>query len=939
MPYRVALVALSIVACLLASCGGNSGTSSTTSGGGGGGVSGITSVRVSPSTANLLTQASQPFSVTVNGTGAFSSQVSWSVNSVSGGNSTVGTISSAGLYTAPDVPPSPNTVTITAISTQDTTKSGTANAVVSNPVPALSALTPASSDQGIGPLTIAISGSGFNATSSVTVAGGSRPSTFVDAGHLQIALTPTDLTTPVSLPIAVSNPMPGGGASAALPFSVLYVPGGNGGVNYSAARDTHIGGQGCCVTVADFNEDGVPDVATAHFIFDIDNPTPRDELHVEYGDGNGSFRTGQVFRTGSGPIALIAGDFNNDGHIDLISANTPIIGVSGPSTLSVFLGDGKGNFSRTDINLSFVPFGLIAADFNKDGNLDLAVASSNQTFLFLGNGNGSFHSGVTLNLAGAMSVGDFNEDGNVDLATNAGGASIYYGNGDGTFSAPQSLSAGTPQNVLAADLDGDGHLDLVLPVPNFPSPTLCIAWGDGKGNFTQQTITMPTSTDTQIAVADMDLDGRKDVLFAFSGVLYQTASRTFTLDGTVTDFGGFITIADVNNDGMPDVIGYSQANIRTYLGRGPNGFLHSQVTPLFLTGKAVASGDFNGDGKLDVALATASDVTIFTGDGTGKFSQGVPFGNFLDKIWGIAAANFAGDGAPYIAVGADDLVIYQGDGKGNFTEFFRVPQVAPGYSGAVGKIVVKDINGDGKLDLVLAGAGPTVVVLLGDGAGHFTIASQITLNVTSATVGDFNEDGNPDLALAELTATAGLIWPYSGDGTGNFASGTSVPGGPFPLDVDAADFDHDGHIDVVIADFLYGSLLTMPTTSLVLFGDGHGNFPRNLVLNAGSLTNKVAAVDVNADGWADIVVMNAGSNDFDLFLNDQTGAFQAPYAFGVGLSPATFQIADVDGDGRPDLISVTFTGIEVTLNRTQPPAMHSFRKPVDQGRHNEPRVH
>jgi hypothetical protein len=893
----------------LAGCGGNGGNTS-------GNGSTITSVSVSPSSANLLTQATEQFSSTVNGTGSFSSQVSWSVNAASGGNSAVGTISSNGLYTAPAVPPSPNTVSITAVSTQDSTKFGAASAAVSNPVPALSTIAPASIDQGVGPLTVTISGSGFNPSSYGTVSGGSRPSTFVDAGHLQVTLLTTDVATPVSFPIAVTNPMPGGGTTSSLPFSVLYVPGGNGGVNYTAARDTHIGGEGCCTTVADFNEDGIPDVATVHSVFDIDNPTPRDELHIEYGDGNGSFRTNQVFKTGSGPIALIAGDFNNDGHVDLVSANTPIIGVSGPSTLSVFLGDGKGNFSRTDIALTFVPFGLNGADFNKDGNLDLAVEGSNQTFIFLGNGDGTFRAGVTLNLAGYMSVGDFNEDGNVDLVTNAGGASIYFGKGDGTFSPPQSLSAGSPHNVIAADLDGDGHLDLVLPVPNFPSATLCVAWGDGTGNFTQQTVPMTSPADITIAVADMDLDGRKDIVFAASGILYQTASRTFTLDGTITDFGGFITIADLNNDGMPDVIGYEQGNVRAYLGRGPNGFLHRQVTPLTLAGKAVAAGDFNGDGKLDIALATATNVTVFLGDGTGKFSQGVSFGDFLDSIWGIAAANFAGDSTPYIAVGADSLVIYQGDGKGNFTEFFTVPEVAPGYSGAVGKIVVKDINGDGKLDLILAGAGPNVVVLLGDGAGHFTLASQIELPVTSATVGDFNEDGKPDLALSQLTPTAGLIWPYLGDGSGNFIPGTSVPGGSSPLYLDAADFDHDGHLDVVIADFLYGGLLTMPTTSLVLFGDGHGNFPRSLVLNAGNQTNQAAAVDVNSDGWADIVLMNDGSDDFDVFLNDQTGTFQVPYSFGVGVSPSSFQIADVDGDGRPDLITVTFNGIEVVLNRT-----------------------
>ena len=203
MPNKFLVVTLSMFLCFLVGCGGGSATS------GGGNGSTITSVAVSPSSATLFTQGTQLFAADVQGTGAFSTQVTWLVNDVSGGNATLGTISAGGLYTAPAVPPSPNSVTITGVSTQDTTKSGTANAVVSNPVPALTAINPASSDQGVGPLTITISGSGFNSTSSVTVAGRSRSSTFVDTGHLQVVLSTTDLASPVSLPIAVSNPTPG----------------------------------------------------------------------------------------------------------------------------------------------------------------------------------------------------------------------------------------------------------------------------------------------------------------------------------------------------------------------------------------------------------------------------------------------------------------------------------------------------------------------------------------------------------------------------------------------------------------------------------------------------------------------------------------------------------------------------------------------------------
>jgi hypothetical protein len=203
MPNKFLVVTLSMFLCFLVGCGGGSATS------GGGNGSTITSVAVSPSSATLFTQGTQLFAADVQGTGVFSTQVTWLVNDMSGGNATLGTISAGGLSTAPAVPPSSNSVTITGVSTQDTTKSGTANAVVSNSVPALTAINPASSDQGVGPLTITISGSGFNSTSSVTVAGRSRSSTFVDTGHLQSCCRPPISPPPSLFPLPYQIPRPG----------------------------------------------------------------------------------------------------------------------------------------------------------------------------------------------------------------------------------------------------------------------------------------------------------------------------------------------------------------------------------------------------------------------------------------------------------------------------------------------------------------------------------------------------------------------------------------------------------------------------------------------------------------------------------------------------------------------------------------------------------
>jgi len=777
------------------------------------------------------------------------------------------------------------------------------------------------------PPVVTITGSGFNSLSSAEVAGSTRATTFVDASHLQFQFSVNDLVSPSSLLISVINPLPGGGTSASLPFTVLSIPGGKFGPGFTAARDATIGGEGCCTTVADFNEDGIPDVATVHFTYDIFNPIPRDEMYVQLGDGHGNLRSRMVLKTGSGPIALVAGDFNHDGHVDLVSANTPITGVSGPSTISVFLGDGMGGFTRNDQTLPFIPVSVTSGDFNNDGKLDLAIGiapptSAATTLILLGNGDGTFKkTGATLPSPGGTSAaaGDFNEDGKLDLFTCDiihDQCYLYFGNGDGTFPAPKILAVALTGPFAVADLDGDGHLDIVAAPSNPSISSIDALWGDGKGNFTVQTISAPWDFD--IALGDIDGDGRKDIVLASNGILYQTALRTFTFDGSVSGFGVNPAVSDLNNDGFLDVVGYEQGNVRSYLSQGPHGILHSVITE-FPGATAAAVGDFNGDGKLDVAAASSSDVIIMSGDGTGHFSLGTPFGNFLGKIWGIAAGDFTGDGILDLAVGADEIVIYQGDGKGNFTEFSSVPQVTSGSSGVTGTLLVADVNGDGKLDLVVAAvATPEITALLGDGTGHFSIGSQIALGGFSNGIasGDFNEDSHVDLAITDYGFNTNFVRPFLGAGNGKFNAGTPVKGGPAPYSIAAGDFDKDGHLDVVVADFSFNTLLTMPETSLVLFGDGRGNFPRTLTLPTGSQPNSVAVADIDGDGWPDIVLMNNGNFDFDVFINDRNGSFLAPYAFGVGVNPSGFVIGDVDGDGRPDVVSVITNGIEVTLNRT-----------------------
>jgi len=386
----------------------------------------------------------------------------------------------------------------------------------------------------------------------------------------------------------------------------------------------------------------------------------------------------------------------------------------------------------------------------------------------------------------------------------------------------------------------------------------------------------------------------------------------------VTNFGVDLTVADLNADGFADIVGYWQANVRCYLSSGPNRLLHDRLM-WFQDAKAIATGDFNGDQNLDIAVATASSITLMTGDGTGQFSNGSSFGSFKGKIWAVASGDFTGDGMIDLAVGADDIVIYRGDGKGGFAEFSRVPQVTSGSSGAIGTLLAVDLRKTGKLDLVAAAYGtPNVTILVGDGNGHFTVGSQVALSggTIGAATGDLNEDGHLDLALTDFALNTNFARPFLGNGMGSFTAGVPANAGPAPYSVAAADFDQDGHIDLAVADFTTGTLLTMPETSMVLFGDGQGNFPRSLTLTAGSQPNAIATADIDGDSFPDIVLTNAGSGDFYVFINDQKGSFLPPYAFAVAPGPTGFAIGDVNNDGRPDVITVVQNGIEVAPNLT-----------------------
>jgi hypothetical protein len=424
---------------------------------------------------------------------------------------------------------------------------------------------------------------------------------------------------------------------------------------------------------------------------------------------------------GANPQAVAVADFNGDGNEDIAVLN------GNANTVSVFLGNGDGTFQAPTTSYATAvgfPVAIAVGDFNNDGNLDLAVVVERaaEVSILLGNGDGTFQNHldfITGNNPLGLALGDFNGDGKLDVAVanaNDNTVSILLGNGDGTLQNKQDFATGNgPQSVATGDMNGDGILDLV--VANNTDNTVSVLLGNGNGTFGSHTDFATAQVPTAVILADFSNNGK--------------------LDAAVSTASTHLSVLLGNGDGT----------LQTHTDYGVG--LNSQM---------LVAGDFNADGKVDIAVVNTNDpsVSILQGNGNGTFKG--------------ASADYPTNSSP-------------------------------------GWIAAGDFNNDGKLDVVVPDAGANMLTVLIQGSvsalpSLLTYGNQQAGFTSSAKTVTLTNNGTTTLTISSVTVAGTNSSDFAQTNT---CGGSVAPGASCTFSVTFTPDSLGPKIGQIIIDFSNGS--------------------------------------------------------------------------------------------------------------------------------------
>jgi outer membrane protein assembly factor BamB len=407
---------------------------------------------------------------------------------------------------------------------------------------------------------------------------------------------------------------------------------------------------------------------------------------------------------------------------------------------------------------------------------------------------------------------------------------------------------------------------------------------------------------------------------------YNSSTQTVTITpGTPFKYGEVVTttltrgIRSAAGDSMARGYGWS-FTIKSNISRGQ--FVQSSKLSPGIGPYLAAAGDFDGDGYIDLAVACIgwNTFSVFRNNRNGTFaltstvSAGTGGNYFIESI---ISGDFDGDGYLDLALvnqNSNTVCIFKNDGHGNFSLSTTVSVGT--YPNSV---IAGDFNNDGYLDLAVVNQNSNnVSILLNNGDGTFAQSSTVAVgnDPYSITVGDFNGDGALDLAVAnEISQTVSIL---INDGNGAFKDTTTINVGINPISITAGDFNEDGYLDLAV-------VTVNGTAILVFLNDGNGTFVKDSNSSGiGDGNELVAAGDLNGDGSLDFAgVSNSSSGTIPVLLNNGNGIFTLSSTVNVETCPRSVTVADLDGDGLLDFVvpNGCSNSVSILFNRPIPPSI------------------